>query len=41
MDYYNVGREFGSMEINFREADVEVNWNYFIELIEKSKTSTK
>jgi hypothetical protein len=39
MDYYSLGGDPGSMDINFREADVEVNWNYLIELVKKLKAS--
>ncbi|MCG9890679.1 MAG: glycosyltransferase family 61 protein [Thermosynechococcaceae cyanobacterium MS004] len=39
MDYYSSGRDPGSMDINFREADVEVNWDDLIELIKKLKIS--
>ena len=35
MDYYSLGRDPGSMDINFRETDVEVDWNYLIDLIKK------
>ena len=37
MDYYCIGRNPGSMDVNFRESDVNVDWGYLIELINQLK----
>ncbi|NEO98894.1 MAG: glycosyltransferase family 61 protein [Symploca sp. SIO2E9] len=39
MDYYSLGSNPGSMDINFRETDVTVDWNYLIKLIKQLKRS--
>ena len=38
MDYYSLGREPGSMDVSFRESDVDVDWNYLIGLIKQLKS---
>lgn len=37
MNYYTIGRDPGEMNIDFREADVYVDWNLLIELIQQLK----
>jgi hypothetical protein len=39
MDYYSLNRDPGSMDINFRESDVDVDWQCLIELIKKLKNN--
>ena len=33
LEYYCLGRAPGSMNVNYREADVDINWQHLIELI--------